>query len=184
MSECFDQVITSSTLCLPQKDIDTDAIIPAKHLTTTTKIGLGKHLFENLRASNPNFPKIDGQHILVSGKNFGCGSSREHAPWALKDAGIDVIISSEFADIFRGNAEKNNLLLIVLPEKIVQSFLKSKSELTINLEAQEVVNKNGDKYNFKISKFTKTKLLKGTSDLDYLLGFLKNIRSFAKIHPL
>ena len=184
MANTFSSPIISLPLCIPQKDIDTDAIIPATFLKTTKKTGLGKHLFENLRTIDPDFPKIKEQRIIVAGKNFGCGSSREHAPWALKDAGIDVIISSEFADIFRGNAEKNNILLIDLPEEIVQIFLKSKSALTVNLKNQEIVDNLNQKYSFKIPTFIKKKFLENTSDLDYLLTLSKKIKSFGVKHPL
>lgn len=104
VQEATFQKFTSQIVELPLKDIDTDAIIPGEFLKTTSRLGLGKHAFTNLRKNDPNFPEFKGQRIIVAGKNFGCGSSREHAVWALKSAGIDVVISSEFADIFRGNA--------------------------------------------------------------------------------
>lgn len=170
---------SSPIIKLPLKDIDTDQIIPADFLKTTSKEGLGQFVFYNLRKQDPHFPKFDGARILVAGKNFGCGSSREHAPWALKDAGVDVLIASEFADIFRGNAEKNGLLLITLPEEEVQHFF-SLSQLTVDLERQEVVEGDGSVHSFSISHFSKKKLLEGLSDLDYLLGFLSEIRLFAK----
>jgi 3-isopropylmalate dehydratase small subunit len=168
----------SETIQLPLKDIDTDLIIPAEFLKTTTKNGLGKSLFANLKKSDPNFPKFIGQRILVTGKNFGCGSSREHAPWALKSAGIDAIISSEFADIFRGNAEKNGILPIVLDEKIVQKFLQSGEKLTIDLQNQEVIDEQLQTYKFKITEFAKKRLLENLSDLDYLADFEEKIRKF------
>lgn len=171
---------TSKIICLPQKDIDTDLIIPAEFLKTTTKEGLGKNVFFNLKQSDPNFPKFEGQRILVTGKNFGCGSSREHAPWALKDAGIEVIIASEFADIFRGNAEKNGILPIVLDELIVQKFLKSEGDLTIDLENQLVCDLNKNKYEFQITEFAKKRLIENLSDLDYLKKFEKVIENFEK----
>ncbi len=170
---------TSQTICLPQKDIDTDLIIPAEFLKTTEREGLGQHVFTNLRKTDPNFPKFEGQRILVTGKNFGCGSSREHAPWALKDAGIDVIIASEFADIFRGNTEKNGILPIILPEEIVQQFLDSEADLAVDLENQVVIDSQGTEHNFEISNFSKKRLLENLSDLDYLLEFLPEIKEFA-----
>ena len=173
------QRLTSPIIALPLKDIDTDQIIPAEFLKTTSREGLGKHVFENLRKSDPYFPIFEGQRILVTGKNFGCGSSREHAPWALKDAGIDVIISSEFADIFKGNAEKNGLLLITLREIEVQTLL-TQSKLTIDLEHQSVIDEGGKIYVFKIPNFTKKKLVESLSDLDYLLEYLPQIRNFAQ----
>lgn len=168
----------SPIIALPLKDIDTDQIIPAEFLKTTSREGLGKQVFINLRKSDPLFPKFEGQRILVTGKNFGCGSSREHAPWALKDAGIDVIISSEFADIFKGNAEKNGLLLITLAEQNVQKLL-TKTTLTIDLGEQFVTDEDGHQYHFDISHFAKKKLVEGLSDLDYLLEYLPQIRAFA-----
>ena len=154
---------TSPIVCLPQKDIDTDLIIPGEFLKTTEKKGLGKHVFSNLRKADPDFPKFKEQRILVSGKNFGCGSSREHAPWALKDAGIDVIITSEFADIFKGNAEKNEILPVVLPESTVQKFLASGEDLTIDLENQEIMDREGNIYSFSISNFMKKRLLEASA---------------------
>lgn len=167
----------SEMIALPQKDIDTDLIIPAEFLKTTTKEGLGKHVFSNLRAQDPNFPVFKGQRILIAGQNFGCGSSREHAPWALKDAGIDVIISSEFADIFKGNAEKNGLLPVVLEEAQVQTLLQDQSPVTVDLETQTVTQ--GDFiYKFHINSFAKKRLLENLSDLDYLLELQTDIQNF------
>jgi len=175
---------TSKTFRLPQKDIDTDAIIPADALKTTEKSGLGDAIFKNLRDADPNFPKINGERILVAGRNFGCGSSREHAVWALKSAGIDVVISSKFADIFRGNAGKNNLLTIQLPEKIVQGFCHSGEDLTIDLENNRVIDAHDHEYFFEISEFLKKKMLRGESDLDFLLEFREEVRKFEKKRKL
>lgn len=172
---------TSEIICLPQKDIDTDLIIPAEFLKVTSRAGLGKNVFYNLRKSDPNFPSFEeGKRILVAGKNFGCGSSREHAPWALKDAGIDVVISSEFADIFRGNAEKNMLLPIVLPENTVQYLMTLGEALTIDLENQMVRDSKGESYKFAIADFTKKRLFYDLSDLDYLAKLSDKIENFAK----
>jgi len=159
---------TSKITRLPQKDIDTDLIIPAQFLTTTSKTGLGKNLFFNLKKADPDFPSLQGR-ILIAGKNFGCGSSREHAVWALKQAGFDVVISSEFADIFRGNAEKNNLLPIQLDEPIVQHLLGNGNTLTVDLENQKIIDDHDHEYHFEITKFSKKRLLENLSDLDYLL---------------
>ncbi len=168
----------AKTICLPVKDIDTDMIMPAQFLKVTTKEGLGEHVFHNLKKNDPNFPKFEGQSILVTGQNFGCGSSREHAPWGLKDAGIDVIIASDFADIFKGNAEKNEILPIILPEAIVQKFLRSGEDLSIDLENQTVIDSENTTHHFDIAAFTKKRLLEGLSDLDYLLTFSADIESF------
>ncbi len=169
---------TSQVVALPLKDIDTDAIIPGEFLKTTSRLGLGKHAFTNLRKNDPNFPEFKGERIIVAGKNFGCGSSREHAVWALKSAGIDVVISSEFADIFRGNAEKNGLLTIQLGEEIVQTLLESMSPLTVDLANQKVIDQFDHEYHFEITGFVKKRLLENLSDLDYLLKFKDKIKKF------
>jgi len=186
---------SSRAIRLPMKDIDTDIIIPAQFLKTTTKKGLGENVFFNLRTGeeNKNFPmnlpEFSGARIVIAGQNFGCGSSREHAPWALKDAGIDVIISSEFADIFKGNAEKNSVLPIILPEESVQKLLHTHidsdeildlSEISIDLKNQEVISESGEVFHFEIDLFTKKRFLENMSDLDYLLDLAPKIRAFEK----
>jgi len=170
----------AETITLPVKDIDTDMIMPAQFLKVTTKEGLGQHVFHNLKKNDSNFPEFRGQSILVTGQNFGCGSSREHAPWGLKDAGIDVIIASDFADIFKGNAEKNGILCVTLDEPIVQQFLQSGENLTVDLEAQLVIDTNGNQYPFDIPVFSKKRLLEDLSDLDYLLDFKHVTQEFDK----
>lgn len=170
----------AETIILPIKDIDTDMIMPAQFLKVTTKTGLGQHIFHNLKKDDPNFPEFRGQSILVTGQNFGCGSSREHAPWGLKDAGIDVIIASDFADIFKGNAEKNGILCITLEEEIVQQFLRSGEKLGVDLEAQLVIDEAGTQYPFEIPSFSKKRLLENLSDLDYLIDFKHTIVEFSK----
>ncbi len=178
--------VTSRTIRLDMKDIDTDIIIPAEFLKIVTKEGLGKNVFYNLRKNNPDFPmnrpELKDARILVVGKNFGCGSSREHAPWALKDAGIDIVISSEFADIFKGNAEKNGVLPVVLPEETVQKLLQKsdQEEITVNLELQQVIEEDGTIHSFDISAFTKRRFLENLSDIDYLLEQKEAIREFEK----
>lgn len=170
----------AETITLPVKDIDTDMIMPAQFLKVTTKHGLGKHVFHNLKKNDPNFPEFRGQSVLVTGQNFGCGSSREHAPWGLKDAGIDVIIASDFADIFKGNAEKNGILCITLDESVVQQFLQSGERLSVDLEAQLVIDQADNNYHFDIPAFSKKRLLEDLSDLDYLLDFRHTIKEFTK----
>jgi 3-isopropylmalate dehydratase small subunit len=170
----------AETIVLPVKDIDTDMIMPASFLKVTTKTGLGQHVFFNLRKNDPNFPEFRGQSILVTGQNFGCGSSREHAPWGLKDAGIDVIIATDFADIFKGNAEKNGLLCLTLEENVVQKFLKSGEKLSVDLEAQLVIDSDEKQYPFEIPAFSKKRLLENLSDLDYLLDFKHTVQEFSK----
>ena len=184
--QTFD-TFSSRTIQIDMKDIDTDIIIPAAYLKVTTKEGLGENVFHNLRKDNPHFPmdrkEFKNARIVVAGPNFGCGSSREHAPWALKDAGIDVVISSEFADIFKGNAEKNGILLVKLDEEIVNTLLHPEnelSEITVNLEEQKIIDLNGTEYSFDISSFSKKRFLKNMSDLDYLLEYAPDIREFEK----
>ena len=126
------QKFSSRIIRIPRKDIDTDIIIPAKFLKVTDQKGLAEGCFFELK-KDPNFPmnrsEFQNARVVVAGANFGCGSSREHAPWALKQSGIDVVLASEFADIFRGNAEKNGLLPIILAEEIIQNILSFPNEL-------------------------------------------------------
>ncbi len=170
---------TSKTINLNIKDIDTDMIIPARFMKGITQDGLGEYVFQNLKDRDPNFPKFEGQRILIVGKNFGCGSSREHAPWALKQAGIDVIISSDFADIFKGNAEKNGILPIILSEDIMQHLISTAKSLTIDLKNQKVIDEHDHEYHFDITTFSKKRLIENLSDLDYLLGLTNEIKKFA-----
>ncbi|MGX5174676.1 3-isopropylmalate dehydratase small subunit [Aliikangiella sp. IMCC44653] len=159
-------------------NIDTDQIIPADSLKTTQKLGLGKYLFANWRyqsngSKNKNFvlnlAETKAAKILITGDNFGCGSSREHAAWALTDFGIKVIISSRIADIFKNNAIKNGLLPIeVSNDELRQLFLLNGNELEINLERQLILSKNM-KLEFKLAAFTKYCFLNRLDELDYLL---------------
>lgn len=181
----LENIISSLAIKVDMKDIDTDLIIPAKFMKGTTKDGLGRNVFYNLRYNNPDFPmnkpEFKDSEILVVGKNFGCGSSREHAPWALKDAGIKVIISSEFADIFSGNAGKNGLLLVVLKDYEVREILDNEnkfSKIEVNIEDQTVKTEDGKVYSFNISSFLKNRLLSGILDSDYILNYTKNIKLF------
>lgn len=176
---------SSRVVRIDMKDIDTDIIIPAAFLKVTNKDGLGENVFYNLRNNNPDFPmnreEFNTARIVVAGNNFGCGSSREHAPWALKDAGVDVVISSDFADIFKGNAEKNGVLPIVLPEETVNKLLHVEnelSELSIDLPNQLVIEPDGTEHEFYISSFSKKRILENMSDLDYLLDYAPQIREF------
>ena len=172
--------LVSRTVVLPQTNIDTDQIIPARFLTTTTRSGLGRHAFTDWRyladgGANPDFPlnrpENQGAAILVAGANFGCGSSREHAPWALLDAGIRAVISSEIADIFRGNALKNGLLPIVLNPDAVASLLSLPGvELRIDVARGEVRLPDGQTHRFELDPFARTCLLEGVDQLGYLLN--------------
>lgn len=177
------KTITSTAISLPLKDIDTDMIIPAAFLTSISKEGYGQNLFRRLRDQNPNFPlnqtKFKNAHILIVGSNFGCGSSREHAVWALLDYGIKAIIAPSFADIFQSNSLKNGLVLVQLPEKIVNKLIKMAGaghyQLTINLKQQTVITPDNTTFYFPFDPFRKECLLKGLDDLDYLLSHKKSI---------
>lgn len=172
--------VRSQSVVLAQTNIDTDQIIPARFLTTTSRSGLGQHAFTDWRyladgTPNPAFPlnrpENHGAAILVAGANFGCGSSREHAPWALLDAGIRAVISSEIADIFRGNALKNGLLPIVLGVEAVATLLSLPGiELRIDIARGEVTLPDGDTHHFALDPFARTCLLEGVDQLGYLLN--------------
>lgn len=172
--------IRSRSFVLPNVNIDTDQIIPARFLTTTTKSGLGAHCFHDWRhradgsvdpeaALNRRNP--ERQRILVAGHNFGCGSSREHAPWALSDFGFQAVISSGIADIFRNNALKNGLLAIVVGAQAHQRLLEAPDdELTIDLVAQQIQCAWGEQVDFAIDPFARACLLEGVDELGYLLA--------------
>ena len=172
----------SELIKLPLKDIDTDMIIPAEFLKTTTRSGLGEHVFSTLRANDPDFPVFDGRRILLAGPNFGCGSSREHAVWALKQAGVDVVISTEFADIFQGNARKNNLLTIALDSAVMKTLWEDHS-LEIDLPQRTIERSSGEKIIFDYPDFSARCLLEGITDLDYLQDFEPQIAAYHQKHP-
>ncbi|MEE9346623.1 MAG: 3-isopropylmalate dehydratase small subunit [Robiginitomaculum sp.] len=184
------KTVTSKTITLPAANIDTDQIIPARFLTVTTKNGLGKHAFNDWRynddgsetdhALNGDFAKAC--QIIVAGHNFGCGSSREHAPWALTDYGIRVVISTEIADIFRGNALKNGLLPIIIEKSAHQWLLDHPGEeITIDLERAEVrLPKNGGTYSFNIDAFSRHCLMEGVDEMGYLSAQDDAISQFEK----
>lgn len=171
--------IRSRTAVLPFENIDTDRIIPARFLTTTERSGLGKFAFNDWRyaadgSDNPDFPlnkpETKGCAILVAGRNFGCGSSREHAPWALLDFGLQAVISSEIADIFRSNSLKNGLLTIVVPAEAHQRLLEQPGiELSIDVREQFVALPDGSRIDFALEPFAKHCLLNGVDQLGYLL---------------
>jgi 3-isopropylmalate/(R)-2-methylmalate dehydratase small subunit len=184
--------ITSHYVVLPGENIDTDQIIPARFLTTTESTGLGRHAFHDWRylldgAPNPSFalnaPAARGARILVAGHNFGCGSSREHAVWAIRDAGFDVVVSSQFADIFRGNALGNGLLPIevtreVLARLMIIARLGGTASLAVDLDSQTVRLPDGDVVSFPIAPFAKHCLLEGIGEMDFLLGATAEIAAF------
>ena len=173
------RTLTSPAVVLPRRDIDTDQIIPARFLKGTTREGLGRWLFAGWRydatgaplADFPlNDPRAQGARILVAGANFGCGSSREHAPWALVDHGFRAVISASIADIFRNNAVKNGLVPAVVEEQAHRELLKVPfAEVTVDLEAQEV-RAPGVRARFSIDPFARRCLLDGTDELGFLLA--------------
>jgi 3-isopropylmalate/(R)-2-methylmalate dehydratase small subunit len=175
--------ITSVVAPVAIKDVDTDMIIPAQYLTSISRDGFGPHLFVRLRTSRPDFyqnqPRFHGTQILVADSNFGCGSSREHAVWALLGAGIRVVIAPSFADIFAGNSAKNGLLLVTLPEPVVQQLLVDASQrdvsLTVDLASQNVMSDDGRMWSFPYDPFRKHCLLNGLDDLEYLRSRLDRI---------
>jgi 3-isopropylmalate/(R)-2-methylmalate dehydratase small subunit len=178
---------------MPQSDIDTDQILPARFLTTTTKLGLGKALFADWRydgtgAPRPDFPlnrpEAVGRAILVAGNNFGCGSSREHAPWALVDFGIRAVISTEIADIFRNNALKNGLLPIIVDTAAHRWLLDNPgAELTVDLAERIVRMPDGNTVPFPIDGFSRHCLLNGVDELGYLLQQSEAITQFERTRP-
>jgi 3-isopropylmalate/(R)-2-methylmalate dehydratase small subunit len=171
--------ITSRTVVLRERNIDTDQIIPARFLTTTERQGLGRFAFNDWRyladgSPNPDFAfnraENAGAQILVAGHNFGCGSSREHAPWALADLGLRAVISSQIADIFRSNALKNGLLPVVLDEAVVDELLRTPGiELQIDVAARSVTLPDGRSFEFPLDAFAQACLLQGVDQLGYLL---------------
>lgn len=184
--------LRSRTVVLPTRDIDTDQIIPARFLTTTTREGLGEALFQDLRydqdgverAEFPlNDPATHDCEILVAGNNFGCGSSREHAPWALDQYGFRAIIAPSYADIFFNNSFKNGLLPIVLPAAQVaqlfdETFAFPGYTLTIDLERQVVVKPDGQEFAFDVQAFRKYCLLNGLDDIGLTLRHKDKIKAF------
>lgn len=186
--------LSGRVVCLPVNDIDTDQIIPARFLKTTDKAGLGASLFADWRyledgSPNPNFvlnrPESQGAQILLAGDNFGCGSSREHAPWALVGYGFRVVIAVSFADIFYNNALKNSLLPVTIGPEAHRRLLdllrlEPQAELCIDLVEQQVRLPDGSALGFPMDAFAKTCLLNGVDELGYLLKLEDKILAFEK----
>ena len=184
--------LTSKAVPLPQENIDTDQIIPARFLKATNKKGFGENLFRDWRYDrdgklNDSFVLNDAMYsgkILVAGHNFGCGSSREHAAWALSDYGFKVIVSSFFADIFKGNALNNGVLPVQVSEEFLKLLLNEisknpESEVEINLEEQYIELKyKAEKAYFEIDAYKKTCLMNGYDDIDFLLSKKAEIEEF------
>jgi 3-isopropylmalate/(R)-2-methylmalate dehydratase small subunit len=187
------RTLESRTVVMPVTNVDTDQIIPARFLTTTTREGLGKQAFADLRYDAAGAPKADfvlnqpeaaGCAILVAGRNFGCGSSREHAPWALLDFGFKAVISTEIADIFRNNSLKNGLLPIVVDES-THSWLMSNpgAQVQIDLESTSITLPNGATAKFPIEGFARYCLLNGVDELGFLLKQAPAIERYEAAHP-
>ncbi|MGH8266730.1 MAG: 3-isopropylmalate dehydratase small subunit [Steroidobacteraceae bacterium] len=182
--------LTSRTVVLPASNIDTDQIMPARFLTTTTRAGLGAHLFADLRygpdgAALPDFalnrPQSAGCRILVAGRNFGCGSSREHAPWGLLDYGFRAVVSTQFADIFRNNSLKNGLLPLMVDEASSAWLLAHPgAQLTVDLERCTLTLPTGVVVNFPLEAFARHCLLNGIDELGYLLSRSREIEAYER----
>ena len=186
------KTIRSRTVVIPTSNIDTDQIIPARFLTSTSRAGFGKNLFADWRydaAGNPkadfplNKPEAEGAHILVAGRNIGCGSSREHAAWALQDFGIAAVISTEFADIFRTNSLKNGLVPVLVDEKTHAWLLANpQAEVGIDVEQSTLTLPDGTSVKFPLEGFARYCLLNGVDELGYLLSKGDSISKYEQAH--
>jgi 3-isopropylmalate/(R)-2-methylmalate dehydratase small subunit len=186
------KVIRSRTVVMPSTNIDTDQIIPGRFLTTTTKLGLGKELFADWRycadgSANPDFilnrAEAQGCQILVAGRNVGCGSSREHAPWALLDFGFKAVVSTEIADIFRNNSLKNGLLPVIVDETTHAWLIANPgAEITIDLEKSALTLPDGRSVTFPIDGFARYCLLNGVDELGFLLSKQAEIAAYEARH--
>lgn len=183
--------ITSKVVPLPMADVDTDLIIPAQFLTSISRDGYGQNLFRRLRDNDPNFPfnqeRFKNAEILVASSNFGCGSSREHAVWALTGAGIKVVIAPSFADIFFSNSAKNGLVLVTLPEAQVERLIAEAQAgefaVTVSLEEQTVTLPSAEKFEFQFDQFRKHCILNGLDDIDYIMSFKEKVAEFRLGQP-
>ena len=190
--------LTSTMIPLPTENVDTDQIIPARFLKATTKEGFGDNLFADWRYNKDgspkegfvlNKPEFKGSKVLVAGKDFGSGSSREHAAWAVHGYGLKAVVSSFFADIFKNNALNNGVLPVQVSEEFLQKIFAEiekdpKTEIEINLEAQTITLKaTGESESFEINSYKKDCMLNGFDDIDYLLNIQDEIREFEKKLP-
>ncbi|ASP19894.1 3-isopropylmalate dehydratase small subunit 1 [Antarctobacter heliothermus] len=184
--------LTGIAAPMPLVNIDTDMIIPKQFLKTIKRSGLGVHLFDEMRFDDngdeiPDFvlnkPQYREAQVIVAGDNFGCGSSREHAPWALKDFGIKAVVSTSFADIFYNNCFKNGILPIALPREAVDLLMKdaekgSNARMIVDLEAQTVTSSDGESFSFEIDPFKKHCLLNGLDDIGLSMEKVSSIDTF------
>lgn len=189
--------LTSRVVPLPVNDVDTDQIVPARYLKVTDKNGLGEAAFADWRyleggAPNPAFvlndPAVKGAQILLAGDNFGCGSSREHAPWALTSYGFRAVISTSFADIFRGNSLKNGLVPVIVDRATHAELFAMREKdagltLTVDLEKQALILPDGREVTFPIDAFSKHCLLHGVDELGYLLSLSEKIEAYEAARP-
>jgi len=196
MSKAINRII-STAVPLNMENVDTDQVIPARFLKATDREGFGKNLFRDWRYDHDdeNQPKKDfvlndktySGKILIAGKNFGCGSSREHAAWAIKDHGFDAVVSSFFADIFKSNALNNFLLPVQVSEAFLKKIFEAveddpQTELEINLEQQTItIRSTGEREEFEINSYKKTCLLNGYDDIDFLLSIRSEIEEFETV---
>ena len=182
------KTLTGVAVPFGAKNVDTDVIIPARFLKTVTRTGLGKGAFAALREDPTNLfdqPRHIGAPILIAGDNFGCGSSREHAPWALADMGFRVVIAPSFADIFAGNAFKNGMLLVALPQVQIDRLMEIgvEHEITVDLENQVVTTPFQDRFTFDIDPFRKHCLLNGLDEIGLTTQMEADIASYeARVH--
>ncbi len=175
--------VTGVAVPFGQANVDTDVIIPARFLKTIQRAGLGRGAFATIREDPANIfdtPRNIGAPILIAGDNFGCGSSREHAPWALADMGFRVVIAPSFADIFAGNAYKNGMLLVVLPQAQVDRLLvaAADAEVTVDLDHQVVTTEYQDRFEFAVDPFRKDALLKGQDEIGLTLTMAPAVAAF------
>lgn len=187
--------LKSTAVPLPMDNVDTDQIIPARFLKATTREGFGENLFRDWRYDANGQPKADfvlnstkySGKILVAGKNFGCGSSREHAAWAIYDYGFRVVVSSFFADIFKGNALNNALLPVQVSDAFLQKVFKAieadaNVQIVVNLQDQTISLPDGKPEHFDINPYKKACLINGYDDIDYLLSLKEEIKEFEEAH--
>ncbi len=191
------QTFRSKLVPIPTPNVDTDQIIPARYLKVTDKHQLGQYLFSDWRYQDGqpisdfilNRPEMRGRQVLLAGDNFGCGSSREHAPWALTDYGFKAIISTSFADIFRNNALKNGLLPVVVGSEVYASLTAAldanpDAEVIVDLEEESLVLPDGQVVHFQIDPFSRTCLLQGVDELGYLLNLEPVIAAYERQHSI
>ncbi len=177
------KTVTGIAVPFGAKNVDTDVIIPARFLKTIQRAGLGKGAFSVIRENPDNIfdqPRHKGAPVLIAGDNFGCGSSREHAPWALTDMGFRAVIAPSFADIFSGNAFKNGMLLVALPQEQIDRLMEvaQTDEITVDLENQVVTTPFQDRFTFEIDPFRKHCLLNGLDEIGLTQAMDKDIAAF------